>query len=67
MAWSPNYEGLLATGGGEQDNIIRIWDFKKSIDDQHSIKCNSEVTSVEKEETKVQIRCCDRGFKQELL
>lgn len=46
MAWSPNYEGLLATGGGTDDQIIRIWDFKKSKEVQHTIRCNSQITSL---------------------
>jgi len=31
MAWNPNQEGLLATGGGENDQIIRLFDMKNRI------------------------------------
>lgn len=47
MAWNPHAEGLLATGGGVDDQIIRIWDFKNGGSDViHSIKCNSQITSL---------------------
>ena len=32
MAWSPNHECVLATGGGAGDQIIRMYDFKKSTE-----------------------------------
>lgn len=48
ISWNPRHENLLATGGYEHDQIIRIWDMNLSEDDMmiHSIRCNSKVTSV---------------------
>ena len=61
MAWHPTHHGLLATGGGHDDQIIRLWE----IDEQskaarspqelknygkgilvHAVKCTSGVTSL---------------------
>jgi hypothetical protein len=46
MAWNPNYEGLLATGGGIEDQIIRIYDCKVNKEIQHTIRCNTPITSL---------------------
>ena len=43
MAWSPNHEGVLATGGAENDQIIRMYDFKKSNDIQHTPQAPSSL------------------------
>ena len=73
MAWSPNYEGVLATGGGQDDNVIRIWDFKKGKEDQHTIRCNSEVTSLQWRKTKLKskqevvVEDLNRTFCEELI
>jgi WD40 repeat protein len=46
LAWNPNCEGLLSTGGCLKDNIIRIWDVKQGPEVLHSLRCNSYVTSL---------------------
>ena len=46
LSWNPNHEGMFATGGGADDKIIRMWDLKRSKEVQHSIRCNSQVTSL---------------------
>lgn len=54
VAWSPSHEGLLATGGGEADKIIRIFDLKcGSYEVQHTIRCNSPITSLSWRKTKL--------------
>ncbi len=53
MAWSPNHECVLATGGGEGDQIIRMYDFKKSNEIQHTIRCNSPITQIAWRKTKL--------------
>jgi len=47
LAWSPSHEGLLATGCGVGDQIIRIFDMKNQGNRlEHTIKCNTPVTSL---------------------
>lgn len=48
IAWCPQKQGLLATGGGEGDQIIRLWDFVGKQPDYfvHSLKCSSPITSL---------------------
>ena len=47
LAWCPSHEGLLATGGGVGDQIIRIFDMKnRGRNLQHTIKCNTPITSL---------------------
>ena len=46
MAWNPTHEGLLAVGGGEHDQIIRLYDFSLSTDIQHTIRLNTPITSL---------------------
>lgn len=47
LAWSPTHEGLLSTGGGINDQIIRLFDMKNRKSPlQHTIKCNSPITSL---------------------
>jgi WD40 repeat protein len=53
MAWNPNHECVLATGGGDGDQIIRMYDFKKSNEIQHTIRCNSPITSIAWRKTKL--------------
>ena len=53
LAWSPNYEGLLATGGGIDDSIIRIWNFKVGQDIVHSLRCSAPITSLNWRKTKL--------------
>lgn len=53
VAWSPNHEGLLATGGTAGDQIIRIYDFKQSKDVQHTIRCNTHISSLAWRKTKL--------------
>jgi WD40 repeat protein len=53
LSWSPNHEGVLATGGGQGDNIIRIFDFKKGTEVQHTIRCNSAITSLQWRKTRL--------------
>ena len=45
LAWNPNKAGVLATGGGEGDNIIRLWDVNHEIP-VHAIRCTAPVTSL---------------------
>jgi len=53
MAWNPNHECVLATGGGDGDQIIRMYDFKKSNENQHTIICNTPITSIAWRKTKL--------------
>ncbi|CDW76425.1 wd40 repeat-containing protein [Stylonychia lemnae] len=53
LAWSPNYEGLLATGGGYDDQIIRVWNFKVSQEVVHTLRCSSPITSLNWRKTKL--------------
>lgn len=46
VAWNPNHEGVFAVGGSEGDQIIRLYDLKLSTDVQHTIKCNTPITSL---------------------
>ena len=47
MAWNPNHIGLLATGGGDDDNIIRLWNIKDSENPLvHTMQCNFGITSL---------------------
>jgi WD40 repeat protein len=47
---------MLATGGGADDKIIRLWDLKRSKDVQHSIRCNSQITSLQWRKAKLKVR-----------
>jgi len=45
LSWNPNQEGILASGSSFSDNIIRLWDVKaKRL--EHTIRCNSSITSL---------------------
>jgi WD40 repeat protein len=49
ISWCPHKKGLLATGGGEGDQIIRLWDFVDGPEPDffvHSLKCSSPITSI---------------------
>ncbi|SRR5258708_454349 len=45
IAWSPHVRGLLASGGGKGDPVIRFWDTKtgRKID---QVKCQAQVTNL---------------------
>ncbi|TNV83008.1 hypothetical protein FGO68_gene5618 [Halteria grandinella] len=48
LAWNPTHDGMLAVGGGQGDQIIRVYDFSKgSKDVLHTIKCNNPVQSLQ--------------------
>jgi len=45
LAWSPHVRGLLASGGGKGDPVIRFWDTKtrRKID---QVRCQAQVTNL---------------------
>ncbi|KAF8343119.1 WD40-repeat-containing domain protein [Cantharellus anzutake] len=45
LAWSPHVKGLLASGGGKSDPVIRFWDTKtgRKVD---QVRCQAQVTNL---------------------
>jgi WD40 repeat protein len=57
MSWHPYIDGLLVTGGIEEDNTIRLWNFKEEPGRiYHTFKCNNPITSLHWRKSKLDIK-----------
>jgi cell division cycle 20-like protein 1 (cofactor of APC complex) len=45
LAWSPHHRGLLASGGGRQDPMIRFWNTTSGVRID-SLQCTSQITNL---------------------